>query len=132
MNEKSWRFRSHSGNRKSKTYNKPFGWAQDKLRQTIESPKSVVLLGLAITFAMCGAAAHGQQAKVPMIGLLSLRGSGYESFQRELRKLGYMRAKTSLSNSDPLIISSTGSPAWLMSWSVSKSTYSSRARRPML
>ena len=93
MNEKSWRFRSHSGNRKSKTYDKPFGWAQDKLRQTIESRKSVALLGLAITFAMCGAAAHAQQAKVPKIGLLSLRGSGYESFQRELRKLGYIEGK---------------------------------------
>jgi putative tryptophan/tyrosine transport system substrate-binding protein len=93
MNEKSWRFRSHSGNRKSKTYDKPFGWAQDKLRQTIESRKSVALLGLAITFAMCGAAAHGHQARVPTIGLLSLRGSGYESFQRELRKLGYIEGK---------------------------------------
>ena len=61
MNEKkSWRFRSHSGNRKSKTYDKPFGWAQDKLRQTIESRKSVVLFGLAITFAMCGVAAHAR------------------------------------------------------------------------
>ena len=28
-----------------------------------------------------------------MIGLLSLRGSGYESFQRELRKLGYIEGK---------------------------------------
>ena len=95
MNEKIWRrFRFHWSNRKSKTYGKPFGWAQDKLRRTIESPKSVSFLGLAITFALCGAAAHAQQqVKLPKIGLLSLRGSGYESFQRELRKLGYIEGK---------------------------------------
>jgi hypothetical protein len=72
-----------------------------------------------------------QQAKVPKIGLLSLRGSGYESFRRELGKLAILRVRTSVSSFDPLIISSTGSPPWLMSWSVSKSTYSSRARRLM-
>ena len=42
-----------------------------------------------------------------------------------------LRAKTPLSSFDPLIISSTGSPPWLMSWSVSTSTYSSRALRLM-
>ena len=41
-----------------------------------------------------GVIAEAQQpAKVRKIGLLSLRGSGYESFQRELRKLGYIEGK---------------------------------------
>jgi len=88
----------------------------------------VLLVGLTLASTQL---AEAQQAKVPKIGLLSLRGIGYELFQRESVNSVILRAKTSLSSFDPLIISSTGSPPWLMSWSVSKSTYSSRARRLM-
>ena len=49
-----------------------------------------LLVGLALTSVHL---AEAQQAKVPKIGLLSLRGSGYELFQRELRKLGYIEGK---------------------------------------
>ena len=133
MNEKIWRrFRFHWSNRKSKTYGKPFGWAQDKLRRTIESLKSVSFLGLAITFILCGAAARAQQrVKLPKIGLLSLRGSGYESFQRELRKLGYIESKNIVIEFRSADNKLDQLPPWLMSWSVSKSTYSSRAGRLM-
>ena len=65
-----------------------------RFRQSkIQNPKSVGFLAIVLTLA-CGVGALAQQqAKVPKIGLLSLRGSGYESFQRELRKLGYIEGK---------------------------------------
>jgi putative ABC transport system substrate-binding protein len=50
----------------------------------------VLLVGLALASTQL---AEAQQAKVPKIGLLSLRGIGYELFQRELRKLGYIEGK---------------------------------------
>jgi putative tryptophan/tyrosine transport system substrate-binding protein len=84
MNEKSWLrlLKSSSGNLKSKS-----GPADQNL-------KWVGLVALGVTFVLCGALTEAQQqAKVPKIGLLSLRGSGYESFQRELRKLGYIEGK---------------------------------------
>ena len=64
----------------------------------IRNPKFLGLI-CAMVFALCSlllapcSSAQVQQAKVPKIGLLSLRGSGYESFQRELRKLGYIEGK---------------------------------------
>jgi putative tryptophan/tyrosine transport system substrate-binding protein len=50
----------------------------------------VLLVGLTLASTQL---AEAQQAKVPKIGLLSLRGIGYELFQRELRKLGYIEGK---------------------------------------
>jgi putative tryptophan/tyrosine transport system substrate-binding protein len=74
-----------SDNRKSKTC--------IESRRSIQNLKWVGIVAIGVTFAMCGAVAEAQQAKVPKIGLLSLRGSGYELFQRELRKLGYIEGK---------------------------------------
>jgi putative tryptophan/tyrosine transport system substrate-binding protein len=56
--------------------------------------KKIRFLALCAMLSALGYSAEAQQqAKVPKIGLLSLRGSGYESFQRELRKLGYIEGK---------------------------------------
>jgi putative ABC transport system substrate-binding protein len=64
----------------------------NRSKQAGMAKKTVValLVGLALTSVHL---AEAQQAKVPKIGLLSLRGSGYELFQRELRKLGYIEGK---------------------------------------
>jgi putative tryptophan/tyrosine transport system substrate-binding protein len=87
MNERCWfrilNFRSE--NLKSKTCT--------ELSRSIQNLKRVGIVAIGVTFAMCGAVAEAQQAKEPKIGLLSLRGSGYELFQRELRKLGYIEGK---------------------------------------
>ena len=43
-----------------------------------------------------------------------------ELFLQEFRELGYVEGKNMLSSIDTLMISSTGSLRWLMSWSVSR------------
>ena len=77
---------SVSDNRKSKTC--------PELGRRIQNRKWAGTFAIGVTLAMWGAVAQAQQqAKVPKIGLLSLRGSGYESFRRELGKLGYIEGK---------------------------------------
>jgi putative ABC transport system substrate-binding protein len=96
-------FDSYSGNLKSKTC--PF----DKLRagselcRRIENPKWIVIVAIAITFAMCGAVAHAQQPKkIPRIGWLSARfpadssaseRPNVEGFRQGLRALGYVEGQ---------------------------------------
>ena len=77
-----------------------------------------LLVGLALTSVHL---AEAQQAKVPKIGLLSLRGSGYELFQRELRKLGYIEGKNIVIEFRSADNKLDRLPALVMNWSVSKS-----------
>jgi putative ABC transport system substrate-binding protein len=64
----------------------------NRSKQACMAIKGVVVLLVGLTLASTQLA-EAQQAKVPKIGLLSLRGIGYELFQRELRKLGYIEGK---------------------------------------
>ena len=89
--------------------------------------KKIILLALcSMLLAPCFPTQAQQQAQVPKIGYLGARppapGSGYEVFRREIRVLGYIEGKNIVIGIDPLIISSTGFPPWLMSWSVSRLT----------
>jgi putative ABC transport system substrate-binding protein len=65
----------------------------------IENRKLVGLIAIAVTFALCGAMAHAQQAgKIPRIGFLdSSTASGsavlVEAFRQEMRKLGWIEGK---------------------------------------
>jgi len=65
-------------------------------RRRIENRKWVAIVALAVTFAMCGAAAQAQQAgKAPKIGVLvPASASGWSSrikaFQQGVRELGYI------------------------------------------
>ena len=90
---------------------------------------------LAVVFVLCGAVAEAQQqAKLAKIGWLGARSSssaapGRRQFDVCSVSAAMLRIKTSLSSFERLITSLIGSPLWLMSWSVSKLTCSSRARR---
>jgi ABC-type uncharacterized transport system substrate-binding protein len=64
----------------------------NRSKQACMAIKGVVVLLVGLTLASTQLA-EAQQAKVPKIGLLSLRGIGYELFQRELSKLGYIEGK---------------------------------------
>ena len=78
-------------NRKSKTCPEPC--------RRIQNLKWVGIVAIAVTFAMCGAAAQAQQAKkVPRIGVLapptaSVFSSRIEAFRQGLRELGYLEGK---------------------------------------
>jgi len=83
-------FDSKSDKRKSKTCN--------ELGRTIQNLKSVALVAIGVTFAMCGAVAQAQQqTKLPKMGWLGTRPTtstgGQETIRRMLRDLGYVEGK---------------------------------------
>ena len=69
-------------------------------RRSIQNLKSVALVAIAVTFAMCGAVATAQQpAKVPRIAFLTNNSStallaADEAFRQGLRALGYVEGKS--------------------------------------
>ncbi|MBI2368057.1 MAG: hypothetical protein HYV01_24050, partial [Deltaproteobacteria bacterium] len=93
MNKRHWMrwVVSSSDNLKSKTC--------PELCRRIENLKWVGLVALALTFALCGAVAHAQQAgKIFRIGFLDLStASGMavliDAFRQELSKLGWIEGK---------------------------------------
>jgi hypothetical protein len=83
---------------------------------------SKILVGFVICAVLCALnfSADAQQAKVAKIGWLFVRPAesdyGREMTRRALRDLGYVENKNISSNTDMLIIRSTGSPFSRMSW----------------
>ena len=71
----------------------------DNPKSAIQNPKWMTVVVLAVAFALCGAAAHAQQAgKVPRIGYLEPgTASGntvlLDGFRQELSKLGWIEGK---------------------------------------
>jgi putative ABC transport system substrate-binding protein len=92
MNEKSW-FRVlnfFSANLKSKTCSEPC--------RRIQNPKWARIVAIGFTFALFGAVAHSQTAKVVRIGFLGPNSaastlSRMESLRAGLRDLGYVEGK---------------------------------------
>jgi ABC-type uncharacterized transport system substrate-binding protein len=85
MNRRYWvrRLESFSDNRKSE----------------IQNRKWVGIVALLITFAMCGAVAQAQPARIPRIGFVSSTGNpnnpgpNVEAFRQGMRELGYIEGK---------------------------------------
>jgi putative tryptophan/tyrosine transport system substrate-binding protein len=72
--------------------------SSDNLKSKIQNRKSVGVLVLVVTFAMCGVVAEGQQAKkIPRVGLLwdspAMFPSAIEAFHRGLRDLGWVEGQ---------------------------------------
>jgi hypothetical protein len=82
--------------------------------------KRGALLAIGIVLVLSSTTIEAQRPpKTAKIGfLMSSSGSSARlaSFRREFLKLGYVKARPSLSSRAPLILITTVFPPWLMSW----------------
>ncbi len=87
---------------------------------------------IAVVLLVLGVIAEAQQPtkdrRLDFSHLVPLRASVRQYRQSSVRS-AMLRVRTSLSTIDTLILITTGSLPWLMSWSVSKLTCSSRPGR---